>query len=66
MAFVAEYISKEDIKKYDIINRVDQRLAKYHYDPQGPNEIKWLEEIFGLFLFVARIYLIQETDILER
>lgn len=42
MAFVAEYISKKDIEKYDIINRVDQCLAKYHYDPQEPNEIKWL------------------------
>ena len=43
MAFVAEYISKEDIKKYDIINRVDQRLAKYHYNPQKPYQIKWLD-----------------------
>ena len=42
MAFVAEYISKEDIEKYDIINRVDQRLAKYHYNPQKPYQIKWL------------------------
>ena len=42
MAFVAEYISKEDLKKYDIINRVDQCLAKYHYNPQKPYQIKWL------------------------
>ena len=43
MAFVAEYISKEDLKKYDIINRVDQCLAKYHYNPQKPYQIKWLD-----------------------
>ena len=42
MAFVAEYISKEDLEKYDIINRVDQCLAKYHYNPQKPYQIKWL------------------------
>ena len=40
MAFVAEYISKEDLKKYDIINRVDQCLVKYHYNPQKPYQIK--------------------------
>nr|WP_314234233.1 hypothetical protein [uncultured Campylobacter sp.] len=43
MAFVAEYISKEDLKKYDIINRVDQCLVKYHYNPQKPYQIKWLD-----------------------
>ena len=43
MAFIAEYISKEDIKKYDIINRVDLGGRRIIKKPQGPNEIKWLD-----------------------
>ena len=67
MAFVAEYISKEDIKKYDIINRVDQRLAKYHYDPQEPNEIKWLDWVIDRqrdiwFIFVCDPHLPDPRD----
>ena len=67
MAFVAEYISKEDIKKYDIINRVDQCLAKYHYDPQEPNEIKWLDWVIDRqrdiwFIFVCDPHLPDPRD----
>ena len=67
MAFVVEYISKEDIEKYDIINRVDQRLAKYHYDPQGPNEIKWLDWVIDRqrdiwFIFVCDPHLPDPRD----
>ena len=43
MAFVAEYISKEDIKKYDILSNMNELLMKHNYTyPIQDNDTDWM------------------------
>lgn len=43
MAFVAEYISKEDLKKYDILSNMNELLMKYNYTyPIQDNDTDWM------------------------
>lgn len=43
MAFVAEYISKEDLKKYDILSNMNELLMKHNYTyPIQDNDIDWM------------------------
>ena len=43
MAFVAEYISKEDLKKYDILSNMNELLMKHNYTyPIQDNDTDWM------------------------
>ena len=43
MAFVAEYISKEDLKKYNILNNMNELLIKHNYTyPIQDNDSDWM------------------------
>ena len=43
MAFVAEYISKEDLKKYDILSNMNELLIKHNYTyPIQDNDTDWI------------------------
>ena len=43
MAFVAEYISKEDLKKYDILSNMNELLMKHNYTyPIQDNDTDWI------------------------
>ena len=43
MAFVAEYISKEDLKKYDILSNMNELLMKRNYTyPIQDNDTDWM------------------------
>ncbi|WP_306529093.1 hypothetical protein [Campylobacter sp.] len=46
MAFIAEYISKEDLKKYDILSNMNELLMKYNYIyPIQDNDTDWMNWI---------------------
>ena len=43
MAFVAEYISKEDFKKYDVLSNMNELLMKHNYTyPIQDNDTDWM------------------------
>ena len=43
MAFVAKYISKEDLKKYDILSNMNELLMKHNYTyPIQDNDTDWM------------------------
>lgn len=43
MAFIAEYISKEDLKKYDILSNMNELLMKHNYTyPIQDNDTDWM------------------------
>ena len=43
MAFVAEYISKEDLEKYDILSNMNELLMKHNYIyPIQDNDTDWM------------------------
>ena len=43
MAFIAEHISKEDLKKYDILSNMNELLMKYNYTyPIQDNDTDWM------------------------
>ena len=43
MAFVAEYISKEDLKQYDILSNMNELLMKHNYTyPIQDNDTDWM------------------------
>ena len=43
MAFVAEYISKEDLEKYDILSNMNELLMKHNYTyPIQDNDTDWM------------------------
>ncbi len=43
MAFVAEHISKEDLKKYDILSNMNELLMKHNYTyPIQDNDPDWM------------------------
>ena len=43
MAFVAEHISKEDLKKYDILSNMNELLMKHNYTyPIQDNDTDWM------------------------
>ncbi len=43
MAFVAEYISKEDLKKYNILSNMNELLIKHNYTyPIQDNDTDWM------------------------
>ena len=43
MAFVAEYISKEDLKKYNILSNMNELLIKHNYTyPIQDNDTDWI------------------------
>nr|WP_314869629.1 hypothetical protein [uncultured Campylobacter sp.] len=43
MAFVAEYISKEDLKKYDVLSNMNELLMKHNYTyPIQDNDTDWM------------------------
>lgn len=43
MAFIAEYISKEDLKKYDILSNMNKLLMKHNYTyPIQDNDTDWM------------------------
>ena len=43
MAFAAEYISKEDLEKYDILSNMNELLMKYNYTfPIQDNDTDWM------------------------
>ena len=43
MAFVAEYISKEDLKKYDILSNMNELLMKHNYTyPIQDDDTDWM------------------------
>ena len=47
MAFVAEHISKEDLKKYDILSNMNELLIKHNYTyPIQDNDTDWMNWVF--------------------
>lgn len=42
MAFVAEYISKEDLEEYDIIDAVNKIRTKFRKPLLSDQDIRWL------------------------
>ena len=42
MAFVAEYISKEDLKKYNVIDTVNKIRTKFRKPLLSDQDIRWL------------------------
>lgn len=74
MVFVAEYISKEDLEKYNVVNIVNKYRIKYRCrTPLSDIAIEHSligssigREIFGLCSFAIHAYQIHEMDLRAR
>ena len=67
MAFVAEYISKEDIKKYGVIDIVNSSRANFGELPLGDQRIEQLDWVIDRqrdiwFIFVCDPHLPDPRD----